>query len=102
MRRAGLEDLDLWSVAVPVSNLLYGLGNLMIRRSGQERMASKPLKEQTESSGVREIPFKTVFPSMFRFFLNGITLYPFFLLQRLFYRSDLGLVLMGIGRTKKE
>ena len=57
------------------------------------------LREQTELSGIREIPFKTVFPAWFRLILNRVTLYPLFILQRLFYRTNLGLTLLAVGRV---
>ena len=39
-----------------------------------------------------------MFPSWVRIILNRTTLYPLFVIQRLFYRTGLGLVMMGIGR----
>jgi len=97
---AGLVDVDVRSVAVPVANLLFYVGNRMIRGSQTEmnkvRLAAD---EQTATSGIREIPWKTVFPSWVRIILNRITLYPLFVVQRLFYRTNLGLTMVGIGRV---
>jgi hypothetical protein len=56
-----------------------------------------PRRAQTEASGIRDIPFKTMFPSVFRLVLNARALYPLLALQRLFYRSNLGLTLIGFG-----
>lgn len=101
MESAGLSDVRVISVAVPVANFLYYVGNLLIRRSAEVHKKTLSLREQTETSGVRDIPFKTVFPTFFRIFLNRFTMYPLFLLQRMFYDTELGLTIIGIGRVPK-
>ena len=98
MRQAGLTDVTVWSVAVPVANLLFRLGNLTLRRSGEVGKRQLSKLEQTKTSGIREIPFKTVFPTWFRLVLNRTTLYPLFLLQRAFYSTNLGLTMIAFGR----
>jgi SAM-dependent methyltransferase len=98
LTRAGLENVQVWSIGVPVANLLFRLSNLMVRRSGEVEKKALSLREQTETSGIREIPFKTVFPSFFRLFLNRVTLAPCFLVQRWFYRTNLGLTMIAFGR----
>jgi SAM-dependent methyltransferase len=98
---AGLELLDVWSVAVPVANFLFPFGNTLIARSETEtgkRTLDK--REQTLGSGIRDIPFKTTFPRPFRLLLNRWTMLPFAVLQRAFYRSALGITLIGFGRVK--
>ena len=100
LEMAGLETLDVWSVAVPVANLLFRLGNRMVERSeGEMRKKELGKSEQTLTSGVREIPFKTVFPAPFKLILNRWTMLPFSLFQRLFYRSSLGITLLACGRV---
>jgi 2-polyprenyl-3-methyl-5-hydroxy-6-metoxy-1,4-benzoquinol methylase len=98
LRQAGLRDVTVWSVAVPVGNLLFRLSNLTVRRSGEVKKTALSKVEQTKTSGIREIPFKTVFPSWFKLFLNRRTLYPLFLLQRAFYSTNLGLTMIAFGR----
>ena len=98
MREAGLSDVTVWSVAVPVANLLFRLGNLTIRRSGELTKTQLSKVDQTKTSGVREIPFKTVFPAWFKVLLNRTTLYPLFVLQRAFYSTNLGLTMLAFGR----
>lgn len=99
LQAAQLRDVVIRSVSVPTANLLYGLGNLMIRRSLPPERQQEEKQEQTYHSGIREIPFKTVFPAWCRLILNPVALYPLFVLQRLFYRSNLGLELMALARV---
>lgn len=95
---AGLERVEVRSVSVPVANVLFHVSNLMIRRAGEGRKLEMSQVARTQASGIREIPFKTVFPAPFKLVLNPVAMSPFFLLQRLFYRSRLGLTLIGSGR----
>lgn len=99
LRQAGLKDIEVWSVAVPVANILFKLGDWLVKRSGEARKVGQSQREQTETSGIREIPWKTVFPSWLRLFLNNYTLWPLFVVQRLFYRTGLGVTMFGIGRV---
>jgi SAM-dependent methyltransferase len=96
---AGLTDVTVWSVAVPTANLLFHFGNFFIRNSSEINKVKQSAREQTETSGVREIPWKTVFPSSFKLILNRTTLYPLFVLQRLFYNSNLGLTMIACGKV---
>lgn len=102
MEAAGLKDVVVWSVAVPTANMLFSLGNFFIKKSAEVKKVNSTLREQTELSGIREIPFKTVFPAWFRLILNRVTLYPLFVLQRLFYRTNLGLTMLAVGRVVAE
>jgi 2-polyprenyl-3-methyl-5-hydroxy-6-metoxy-1,4-benzoquinol methylase len=102
LRTAGLTDIVIHSVAVPVANMLYRLGNLMIKRSTERRKTQWDKREQTHHSGIREVPFKTVFPKWFRLILNPVVLYPFFVMQRLFYQTNLGLEIMALARVPAD
>jgi SAM-dependent methyltransferase len=98
---AGLEHVRVWSVSVPVANLLFHLGSRLVRRHTTGEIAAQSASDQTATSGIREIPWKTVFPSWCAWVLNRRTLAPLFLLQRVFYRSSLGLTLLGEGRVPR-
>ncbi len=101
LRRANLDAVSVWSIGVPASNILFNLSLRMVARSTTETSkVSLSMREQTELSGIREIPWKTVFPSWVRIILNRVTLYPLFVIQRWFYRSNLGVVMMGMGRVQ--
>lgn len=95
---AGLEKVEVRSVSVPVANLLFHLSNVLIRRAGEERKLGLGKEARTQTSGIRDIPFKTVFPAPFKLVLNPVAMYPLFALQHLFYGSNLGLTLLGSGR----
>ena len=59
-----LAQVEIWSVGVPVVNLLYGIGNFLIKRSDERKKRDWSLRKQTEASGLQEVPFK-----------NGISLF---------------------------
>ena len=98
LTNAGLKDVQVISVAVPTANFLFKIGTFMVKNSSEMTKLSISMKEQTQSSGIREIPYKTVFPKYFRIILNRFTLYPLFMVQRLFYKSNLGLTMLAIGK----
>jgi 2-polyprenyl-3-methyl-5-hydroxy-6-metoxy-1,4-benzoquinol methylase len=98
MVEAGLRDVRVWSVAVPVANILFRAGNLLLRMSGEIGKTQLSKIDQTKMSGIREIPLKTVFPSWFSIVLNRTALYPLLVMQRLFYRTNLGLTMVAFGR----
>ncbi|MFC4273508.1 methyltransferase domain-containing protein [Sneathiella chungangensis] len=99
MDKSGLTQVEVWSVAVPVANILFHIGAWLVSRSTEMEKVGQSQREQTETSGIREIPWKTVFPSWVRLILNRITLWPLFVIQRCFYRTKLGVTMMGIGRV---
>jgi len=41
-------------------------------------------------------------PPIARIILNRVTLYPLFVIQRMFYRTGLGVVMMGMGRVPNQ
>src|SRR5215831_17548108 len=95
---AGLRNVEVWSVAVPVANVLFHAGNVLLRLGGEgAKKDTLSRQAQTEDSGIREVPFKTMFPPACRLVLNRYTMAPLFALQRLFYRSNRGLTLIGFG-----
>lgn len=103
LQDAGLINVEVWSVAVPIANWLFNLSNFLIRKSGElNKVQSMTMEEQTKTSGVRDIPFKTVFPSWFRLILNKYTLWPLFFIQRFFYKTNLGLTMVARGQVPQE
>lgn len=99
LEQAGLEAVEVWSVAVPTANILLGASSWLIRRSAEVEKIGQSQRTQTETSGIRDIRWKTVFPSWVRIILNRYTLWPLFVIQRAFYRTGFGLTMMGMGRV---
>lgn len=46
-------------------------------------MKYKSMQELTRLSGSRDVHFKTTFPSVMKFFLNEVTMYPFHILPKM-------------------
>ncbi len=99
LRKAGLNDVDVWSVAVPTANLLFNIGAWLVKNSDEVKKIGQSQREQTESSGIRDIPWKTTFPSWVKLILNRWSLWPLFVVQRRFYNTGLGVTMMGMGRV---
>ncbi len=98
LEETGFRDPAVWSVSVPVSNMLFNVGTALLRRSEESKKVNLTRREQTEASGIQDIPWKTTFPSVARLVLNRWFLYPLFIIQRMFYRTSLGLTLLGIAQ----
>ena len=94
---SGLRQVLVRSVAVPTANALFWASTRQVKRHARLAPAAKP--EQTAISGIREIPFKTVFPAWCRLLLNDYTMWPLCQLQRLFYGTNLGLTLIARGEV---
>ena len=98
MEAAGLVDVTAWSIAVPLANLTFEIGDWLTRHSNETQKLGMSKLEQTKLSATREVPFKTTFPATFRLLLNRVTMFPWFALQRRFYLSNRGTVMLGMGR----
>lgn len=88
------------SIGVPIVNLLLRISNYLVSRAENEKQ-SLNLVDRTKLSGTRDIPFKTVFPSFFKLILNPVTLWPLKVIQRLFYKTEIGLV-SGVSLVKES
>jgi 2-polyprenyl-3-methyl-5-hydroxy-6-metoxy-1,4-benzoquinol methylase len=98
MEAAGLVEVIAWSIAVPLANLTFEIGDWLTRHSNEKQKLGMSKLEQTKLSATREVPFKTTFPAAFRLLLNRVTMFPWFALQRRFYLSNRGTVMLGMGR----
>jgi SAM-dependent methyltransferase len=76
----------------PISNVLFSLSNFLVRRSEAGKL-SLSMAERTKQSGIRDVPMKTTFPSVFALLLNERMMYPLHLLQKAFRRSKSAMVL---------
>lgn len=88
----GLRLAHLAGLTYPVSNLLLGLSNRLVRRSESWKLRLGE-HARTVASGDRHVTGKTEFPGFVRFLVNEATLYPLHLLQRLFTGHPDALVL---------
>lgn len=100
--KANLIKPEVWSISVPVSNILFGLSKIAVALSTEKNKIEQSQKEQTQSSGIREIPFKTVFPAPFKLILNNITMSPLYFIQRFFYKTNRGLTMLLKAQRKND
>ena len=96
-RKSDLKDIKIWSVGVPISNLLFKLSNLVIKKSHAATKKELSRIEQTRVSGFKDIQYKTLFPAYFNLLLNKYTMLPFCIAQKFFYNTRMGLGLVGSG-----
>jgi len=89
---ANLRVRSIFGVTYPISNALFGLSNFLVRRGESQKLAEN-MKMRTESSGRRDVAWKTSYPTWSKLFLNPVTLSPFFLFQHWFRHHDDCLVL---------
>lgn len=88
----GLKIRDLTGLTFPVSNILLGISNYLVRKS-EARKNFLSAKEQTIESGDRNVLMKTAFPPYFKIFLNEVVLFPLYIIQRLFRNSKMSMVI---------
>jgi SAM-dependent methyltransferase len=93
--------LHVAGLTFPISNLLLPVSNFLVNRSESSKLALAPL-ERTKQSGMRQVKFKTYFPSILGVFLNRFTLFPMHLLQKACAKSAGALVLYFEARPSSE
>jgi len=89
---SGWELLHIAGLTFPISNCLLPISNFLVNRGERSKLALSAL-ERTKQSGCREVKFKTYFPAILGILLNKHTLYPLFILQKMFANSERALVL---------
>ncbi|HOX26196.1 MAG TPA: class I SAM-dependent methyltransferase [Candidatus Krumholzibacteria bacterium] len=94
---AGLDEISVKSLNVPVTNLLHRVSDAVVARHLAPR-AGLDQATLTRLSGLSETPLKHRFPAWFRLVLNPVAMWPFCHLQRAFFDGDRGHVLMAVGR----
>lgn len=97
----GIDNTVVWSLNVPISNILFFVSNIVLKYSWAIKKKELSKNEQTEISGIRNVPFRDVYPSFFLIFINKYTMCPFIFVQRFFYNSNLGTVLIAKGEVKE-
>lgn len=94
---AGFSDIVIHSYGVPVYNLMKPVYDLAVRSEADRSAAAM---ERTAESGGMKLMKGCGF--LFRLLFNDATMYPFYLLQRLFYRTDLGKGYFAAARTRSR
>jgi len=90
----------------PVSNILLPVSNFLVRRAEKSKLEMSGL-EKTKASGIRDVQFKTTFPTILSLLLNEYVLLPLHWLQKAFSNSKNSLVLYFetsplLSRVKKN
>jgi phospholipid N-methyltransferase len=88
----GWKLLHIAGLTFPISNLLLPVSNFLVNRSERSKLDLSPL-DRTKQSGRRQVKYKTYFPSVLGILLNKFTLFPLYLLQKMFIKSEGALVL---------
>ena len=97
----GWKICHLSGLTYPVSNTLLPLSNFLVLRAEKSKLALSTI-EKTKASGIRNVSFKTTFPTIFSVVLNSYTLLPFYWLQKLFSASHRSLVLYFEATPQKQ
>lgn len=93
--RAGLKVQRVIGATWPLSNILLGISNHIVRRSESQNLKmSRELR--TLKSSVRNTEWKTEFPGWTKIIVNKLVLYPFILLQTLFWWHPRSLAIVGV------
>ncbi|MDH3536510.1 MAG: class I SAM-dependent methyltransferase [Gammaproteobacteria bacterium] len=93
-----LMEINHWQIrhcaglTFPLSNLLLPLSNFLVERAEKNKLDLSKF-DRTKLSGIRNVSFKTHFPSIAGILLNRVTLLPFHFLQKFFANSSRALVL---------
>jgi SAM-dependent methyltransferase len=90
---------DLAGLTYPLSNILYPLSEFLVLRS-EGKLKSQTMLDRTKKSGSRNVFLKTNFPSVFKFFLNELTMYPFHLLQKINKHNHRSLIIYAESTLK--
>lgn len=84
---AGYKISKIAGLTYPLSNWLYPISEFLVKKS-EYNLIRKNREEKTKLSGLRNVKFKTNFPSCMKVILNDLTMYPFHILQKLYSDSD--------------
>jgi len=88
----GLKIQHCAGLTYPISNILLLVSNFLVRRAEKFKLTMSKL-EKTKASGIRDVRFKTTFPTILSLLLNEYVLLPLHWLQKAFSNSRNSLVL---------
>jgi cyclopropane fatty-acyl-phospholipid synthase-like methyltransferase len=86
---------EIAGLTYPLSNILFGLSNYLIKKNESWKIQlSKEEQTILSSSGAsKSVKYKTHFPAYFRYFINEVTMYPFYILQILSKRNKSSMII---------
>jgi len=84
--RFNLQLVHEVGLTYPISNWLFWLSNRIIKKNESEKLNLSEL-ERTIYTGNRNVSYKTTFPRAFNIILNSVSLFPLYLLQKVFLKS---------------
>jgi hypothetical protein len=90
--RLGWQIVHRLGVTFPLSNLLLKLSNRRVKHHEADKLAVTFL-DRTKDTGHRNVPYKTSFPPYYRYIMNTYTLFPFYVLQKMFGQTARAMVL---------
>jgi len=85
LEKCGLEPLLIYSYGVPIFNIMKPIYDRAITKQIDQK---ETIQTRTEKSGGMWL-FQNM-DLLFNLLFNNLTMYPFYLLQRLFYKTDFG------------
>ena len=97
LQTAGFDNIVIYSYGVPIYNIMKPLYEVAIRT--EISPSSAPMEKTAESGGMWLLNGAGRF---FRILFNDMTMYPLYVLQRLFYRTDLGKGYFIAARKKEQ
>lgn len=97
LAEAGFEPLEIVSYGVPIYNMMKPFYDRAVAR---RVAAGEALEERTgKSGGMRLVPNLA---GLFALLFNDVTMTPFYYVQRLFYRTDLGNGYVAVARNPRK
>jgi hypothetical protein len=94
LNTAGFGDIEIYSYGVPVYNIMKPFYDRAIDSK------SNQADQMDKTAGSSGMWLLTHGGDLFRFMFNDLTMYPFYLLQRLFYTTNLGKGFFAAARKK--
>lgn len=97
LESAGFDDIVVYSYGVPIYNMMKPFYDMAIRPKSVPDV--KLIEKTAESGGMWLMKGSS---QLFRILFNDVTMYPLYVLQRLFYGTDLGKGYFVAARKKEQ
>lgn len=90
-----LKIINLVGLTYPLSNLVLKLSNYLIKKneSWKKDLSKDEQTKLSSSGGAKQVMYKTNFPYWFKYIVNDVTMYPFYILQRVFQKNKSSMVI---------